>query len=641
MKNLIRHIQQSLALKLSFGIQVLAMLVFAAMMGILFVQSRSHIKSEAADRVGSALNVTVERTNSLLGTVETAVSSNEWLVTENFQPESLLAFSRRIVALNPNTSGCSIATEPYIIFPEYGSFFSACSIRKGDSIVTIRGGEHEYLDKTWYKTPRELGQGCWVDSRGDHHEDMFSASETIISYCKPLYDAKGKMIGVISADVSLSMLVDVIQEEKPTPNAYYAILGSKGHFLWHPDSIRQSGQTIFEMVLDKVRQKDMIALGYQITAGDKGSMEVNVNGKPCLVCYQPIAGTGWSLAVVCPKSDILGYYNRITLGILLLTAGGLLFIFLFCRRVVNRVIRPLNLLLEQSQHIVATGHFSELLPTTKRKDAVGWLQNCFALMQRTLRQRVNDVLRANEERARRNEELRQVSLEAEDAVLMKNTFIQNMTHQIRTPLNIIIGFAQVLRDSSNSMPPEEMKSISGVMNYNTTALWSMMLMLYDTSEVGTIEEDNSSLQDVRCNEVAREAVEVIAKWFGDVNIDFHTTIPDTLTVKAEPVYLGRTIAELLRNSVKYSDKQHISLTVSAHDAVVRLAFEDRGGGISPDYQPHIFQPFTKVDDLSEGLGLGLPLAKRHIMNMGGTLILDPTYHEGCRFIIELSSASVV
>lgn len=638
MKNLIRHIQQSLALKLSFGVQVLAMLIFGIIMSILFVQSRSHIKSEAADRISSALNATVERTNSLLGTIETAINSNEWLVTENFQPESLLAFSRRIVALNPNTSGCSIATEPYI-FPEYGSFFSACSIREDDSIVTVRGGEHEYFGKMWYKTPRELGRGCWVDSRGDHHEDMFSASETIISYCKPLHDAKGKIIGVISTDVSLSLLVDVIQKEKPTPNAYYALLGLEGQFLWHPD--QKNGQTIFDMVTDVVRQKDLIALGHQMTVGKKGAMEVYVNGKPCLVCYQPIAGTGWSLAVVCPKSDIVGDYNRMAFGILLLTVGGLLFIFLFCRRVVNRVIRPLNLLLEQSQYIIATGHFSELLPTTKRKDAVGWLQNSFALMQRTLRQRVDDVLRANEEKVRRNEELRLASLEVEDAVLKKNTFIQNMTHQVRTPLNIIIGFAQVLRDSGNSLPPEEMKSISSVMNYNTTALWSIVLMLYDTSEVGTIEEQNSSLQDVRCNEVARKGVELIVKRFGDVSIDYHTTIPDTLTVKAEPVYLVRTIAELLCNSAKYSDRQHISLTVSSHDAVVRFVFEDKGPGISPDYLPHIFQPFSKADDLSEGLGLGLPLAKRHITNMGGTLILDPTYHEGCRFIIELSSAAVV
>ncbi|MDE6012259.1 MAG: histidine kinase, partial [Prevotella sp.] len=98
MKNLIRHIQQSLALKLSFGIQLLAILVFGAVMGILFVQSRSHIKNEAASRVGSVFNATVERANGFLGIIETAINSNEWLVMEIFDAESMLYFSRRIVA---------------------------------------------------------------------------------------------------------------------------------------------------------------------------------------------------------------------------------------------------------------------------------------------------------------------------------------------------------------------------------------------------------------------------------------------------------------------------------------------------------------------------------------------------------------
>ena len=49
----------------------------------------------------------------------------------------------------------------------------------------------------------------------------------------------------------------------------------------------------------------------------------------------------------------------------------------------------------------------------------------------------------------------------------------------------------------------------------------------------------------------------------------------------------------------------------------------------------MFMPFTKVNDLSEGLGLGLPLSKRHVQNLGGELTLDTTYREGCRFVIEL------
>ena len=70
----------------------------------------------------------------------------------------------------------------------------------------------------------------------------------------------------------------------------------------------------------------------------------------------------------------------------------------------------------------------------------------------------------------------------------------------------------------------------------------------------------------------------------------------------------------------------------------RCSIEDTGKGISDADRKDIFKFFVKVDDLSEGLGLGLPLAKRHIQTLGGELSLDTDYHEGCRFIIDLPSA---
>ena len=112
-------------------------------------------------------------------------------------------------------------------------------------------------------------------------------------------------------------------------------------------------------------------------------------------------------------------------------------------------------------------------------------------------------------------------------------------------------------------------------------------------------------------------------------------IPDSVCIKSDNVYLMRSLRELLYNSAKYSDGKHISVQVSATDTVVRFVLTDTGRGISDDYFDKVFIPFSKVDDLSEGLGLGLPLAKRHIDNLGGKLILDRDYREGCRFIVEL------
>ena len=77
--------------------------------------------------------------------METATDINSWLVTENLQPDSLLAYTHRITQLNPDVDGCSITTEPDI-FPQYGRYFSAYTVRHGDSITTVMETDYAYYD---------------------------------------------------------------------------------------------------------------------------------------------------------------------------------------------------------------------------------------------------------------------------------------------------------------------------------------------------------------------------------------------------------------------------------------------------------------------------------------------------------------
>ena len=92
---------------------------------------------------------------------------------------------------------------------------------------------------------------------------------------------------------------------------------------------------------------------------------------------------------------------------------------------------------------------------------------------------------------------------------------------------------------------------------------------------------------------------------------------------------------MLYNAAKYSDGKHIALRLSETDRFIRFVVEDTGLGIVESYYDQMYEPFSKVNDLSEGLGLGLPLSKRHAINMGGDLTLDTTYRDGCRFILEI------
>ena len=128
---------------------------------------------------------------------------------------------------------------------------------------------------------------------------------------------------------------------------------------------------------------------------------------------------------------------------------------------------------------------------------------------------------------------------------------------------------------------------------------------------------------------------MVLKHYPGMAFYYGTDMPDDFHIHTNRGYLVRSICELLHNAAKYSDGQNIVMRIAmAHDNV-RITVEDTGPGIAREDADRLFQMFTKVNDLSEGLGLGLALASRHIHNLGGSLLLDPSYRAGCRFVIQL------
>ena len=631
---MLNRIRKSFSTKLSLGILLMTVTIFVVSLGVLFTQSRHIIRTEAVGRTKAVLNTTMQHIVRNLMTIENATNTCSWMIEQQFQPEQILDFTSRIVRLNPHIDGCSISAEPNM-FKKYGRYFSAYTVRETDTITTVIEEEYEYFQKVWYKTPRNLESGCWVVYTDEVDSLKLTLDGMIASYGKPLYSADSSMVGIISTDLSLLRLSKVMSEVRPYPNSYFMMIDDEGRYFIHPDSTRLFTQTIFTNV-DPRKQYDIIALGHEMTSGKQGQMVVNVDGAPCVVCYQPVLGTKWSLAIVCPDSDVLAGYYRMTYIVVPLLVIGLLVFLLLCHRAVTVSIRPLNQLLDKTQTI-ASGNMEVYIPKSQRLDVIGRLQNSFATMFRYLNFHIGSVRYTTEQTKLRNEELEQATRMAKEADKQKTIFIQNVSHQIRTPLNIIMGFSQVLSDAGKEkLSDEEMKSITDMMDHNSKHLKRMLQMLFDSSDTGLSEELNSQKHDlILCNDVAREAIENTNLHYPNLQISFQSELADDFCIKGNRLYLMRALRELLYNSAKYSDGQHVSLHVTPTDCNIQYIVEDTGKIINEADRETIFKFFTKVDDLTEGLGLGLPLAKRHAQNLGGDLILDTSYQEGCRFIIEV------
>ena len=610
------RIRSNLSMKLSVGILLLAIPLFMLSLGIFYMQSKKLIRNEAARHVNSVLNTTAHRVKTKMGTVETAAKANQWVMeNESLSNDMLHHYSQRIVSLNRNVSSCHITSAT-------------------DTVGML-------MQQRRYTAVLEHGKAQWVSPSVNDYDEASHEDSLTAFYCMPIHGADGSFAGILSAGMSMDSISTVLDTMLVSyKNAYFVLLGSRGEYLVHPDTTKIYAKTIFTDI-DPVKHPDLIALGYEMTSGARGMMNVNVRGEDCIVCYRPIDGTDWSIALVCPDDDILRLHYWLTNIVIMLLAIGFVVIMILSRHTVLQAIRPLGLLLEKLERI-AGGNYETHIPKTERKDVIGRLQNSFAVMLQSLNFHMGSIRYTADQTKSRNEELVVATQKAEEAAKRKTIFMQNVTHQIRTPLNIILGFAQVLRDSISHavLSEEEATSITKTMKHNAMALERLVLMLFDSSETGANEEIQSSHNErIVCNAVAQECIGYMHIHFPDIEISVKTSVPDDVTITTNHLFLMRSLRELLYNAAKYSDGQNISLEIVETDTTLRFIVQDTGPGISESSAEQIFQPFIKVNDLSEGLGLGLALSKRHAISLGGNLTLDSSYHDGCRFILEVPKKS--
>ena len=629
----IRPSTHSLSSELTLIVLLLAVPIFVLSLWVMLIYTSNKVRTEATENANSVLSSTMQRINRYMNAVETATNIYSWEIIENLHPDSLLAISHRVVRLNPHIDGCSISTEPNV-FPEYGRYFSAYTIREDDSINTVIEEQYEYFQKVWYKKPHDSGEPCWVDFYDETDSLELTLDGMVASYSKPLYNEVGDMVAVISTDLSLKHLSKIISAEKPYPNSYFMMIGEEGRYFIHPDSTLLFSKTIFTNTTPR-ENADIIALGHDMTSGGEGNMTVVIDGKLSQVCYKPVRGTAWSLAIVCPESDILNNYYKLVYIIVAIIVIGMIITMFLCHRAVAHAVRPITQLLSKTQSI-ASGNYEIHIRKSNREDAIGRLQNSFARMLQSMNFQMGSIRYTTEHTEQRNEELLRATQLANEAAKQKTTFIQNITHQIRTPLNIIMGFADVLRDYGDQLPADERESITSTMKHNSMTLSRMIHMLIDSSDSTVMEEKKRyTLEKVLCNTIARKSIAYVQPYHPDKPISFNTEVPDNFSIYTSRIYLKRSLRELLYNAAKYSDGQHISVNIVKTENTVKFIVEDTGNGIAETDLDRVFESFTKIDDLSEGLGLGLPLSKHHIRNLGGDLTIDADYHDGCRFIIEL------
>jgi signal transduction histidine kinase len=612
-----------------------AVVVFVASLGFMYIRSRNYVRDDALQRATKVLDNTTLRMTEILTEVEIATTNTEWLVRTHQDPDSVVKYSRRIVELNPRFNGCSIAFEPNF-FPDKGLYYSIYSGHESDTIQTEQEGskEYNYFDMDWYTIPKRTKQSSWIDPFFDFYLDDIYVQEMITSYSKPILNDDGQFIGVVSTDLSLKWLSRTMNETRPSERSYCFMLGKEGNYFIHPDSTKLVYKTIFSDT-DPDKDVDQIKLGNAMVSGQSGMMSLMHDGEYCYVFYRHLPQTGWSIAIVYPESEIFKGYNRLFYIVMGIIIVGLLLLLILCRQIVKSALVPVNQLARQARHIAA-GNFDDHMEPSDRIDAVGLLQNSFCKMQKFISGYISDIRMMNEEIKKRNVELTIANEQAQVALEKKTAFMQDVTHQVRTPLNIIIGFSQVIRDDHQAIPEEEMELILDAMQENSENIQEIIEKMLTA---GYLENRTSITKDTpfACNDLCREIMSKIKlKCPETVKLNFETSVPDSLTIIAHKQAFPKMLKQMLDNANQFTKQGSITLSCRQDDDnTVTFTVTDTGIGIAEADEERIFIPFFKLDYYSEGLGIGLNLVRRSAEVQGGTFYYDNTYHDGARFILTM------
>ena len=227
------------------------------------------------------------------------------------------------------------------------------------------------------------------------------------------------------------------------------------------------------------------------------------------------------------------------------------------------------------------------------------------------------------------------SEKAQESERMKNAFIKNMCHEVRTPLNAINGFAELI--TSDGISPEEKKEFSKIIYTNCHNITSMM---NDVLVIAQLDSSNEvlPLEPVHISLLCHHEMNKLKKL--QQKPDIHYQVEGDKSndlIYSDPNHFGIIISHLLNNANKFTNQGSITLSYRPEEEgrIMCIYVTDTGCGIPADKSEWIFERFTKNDDFIPGSGLGLYLCRLITQRLNGSLKLDTCYTGGARFILRL------
>ena len=247
-----------------------------------------------------------------------------------------------------------------------------------------------------------------------------------------------------------------------------------------------------------------------------------------------------------------------------------------------------------------------------------------------------------------NRKLVEANERAEESARMKTKFIHQISHEVRTPLNVLSGFTQVLASPNIEISSDELQSISKKIVENSERITHLVDKMLDLSLVNSDAAIDCS-DVVNPADAARTAVEQSGIRNANHLVFSLQVQPEVENIKiaTSRKCCTKVLTLLLDNAIKFTHplafhgrkpaegKAQVLLSLSLVGDSIQYVVQDTGIGIPADQAENIFKEFVQLDEYSDGTGIGLSIARQLARHMGGDITLDTTYTAGARFIVTL------
>lgn len=235
-------------------------------------------------------------------------------------------------------------------------------------------------------------------------------------------------------------------------------------------------------------------------------------------------------------------------------------------------------------------------------------------------------------------QLRAARDQAEEMVRLKDSFLMNMSHEVRTPLSGIIGFATLLQQEVDT----EHREFAQLIRQNGERLMETLNAVLDMARIKA-GDFHPTLQPVDVGRRVARTLEQLRPLATERQLDLQFTAPrPPISALADVACLDRVVLHLVSNAIKFTDRGRVSVRLSVHDDEVRLIVEDTGCGIDTSFMPHLFEEFRQESTgharTHEGSGLGLAVTKRLVDLMHGSLDVRSEKGVGSSFTVVLPAA---